>query len=391
MQYNFDIQIDRNHTNTIKYNFRKKLFGNEKVIPLWVADMDLPVCNEITIALKKRIEHPLFGYTLQSDNFYNSFIKWMNIRHNIHIKEEWLCFSPAVVPSLSMLISIFATKFNKVAINTPVYHPFYQIIKDNGCAIVESPLIIDSNGNYQIDFKNLEDCFKQGIDIFLLCNPHNPVGKIFSNEDLDKILHLAETHNVLVISDEIHCDIILDNSKKHVSLMQKNNFKNIISCFSPGKTFNLAGMAASVVSIPDIKFRSKFKRELERLHLFSGNLLGYTAFEAAYESGMEWHQQSLQYLKGNRDFAIDYLTQYTPKIKPNKPDSTFLLWLDCTDMPFENENQLKHFFYQKAEVGLSHGKIFGKNYGMFMRLNFATQRSLLVKALEQIRQSYIEL
>lgn len=383
MRYNFDEIIDRKNTNCVKYDKLESYFGAKDLLPLWVADMDFKVPPCISEAIIKRANHEIYGYTYRGDSCINSIQNWLKTRHDWAVPKEWISSSPGVVTALSILLMSLTKKGDKIAIQSPVYHPFAQVIKDSKRKLVLNPLSLTDKG-YQMDFKQLEKLAKAGLTALILSNPHNPVGRVFTKEELLQLGNLANTYNFIIISDEIHQDLVYEGYK-HIPLASLSDdlAQRTITCIAPSKTFNVAGLASSVVIIPNAKLKQKFEKLLSSMHLNSGNLFGHTAMQAGYEDGAEWLDQLMVYLQGNVDFLRSYLNENIPSIKLVEPEATYLLWLDCRSLNIKT-NKLNQLLIEKAGLALNKGTTFGIEGEGFLRINIGCPRSVLEEALKKI-------
>lgn len=382
MKYSFDKIIDRESSGAIKYDARKQYFQKEDVIPMWIADMDFPCPPFVIEALQKRLEHPVLGYTLREDGFYNSIFIWLKNRHQWTVEKDWIVFSPGLVPAISMAVLAYTNPGDKIIIQPPVYPPFFWCITNHQRKIVENPLIND-NGYYRMDFDDLEKKAAAGAKMLILCSPHNPVGRVWTEIELRELIRICKKYNILIISDEIHADLVFSPSK-HIPLpMVAGDYEKIVTCIAPSKTFNLAGLSTSAVIIQHEKLRKDFEHILETIHVGMGNIFGFVALEAAYMNGNEWLNQLLVYLKSNIDFVSEFLQEKIPRISFTRPESTYLLWLDCREMGL-TDKELTDFFIHKAGIGTSPGSIFGKQGEGFQRINVASPLSVIEKAMEQL-------
>ena len=384
MRYNFDEIIERKNTDCVKYDKLESYFGAKDLLPLWVADMDFKVPPCISEAIIERANHEIYGYTFRGDSCINSIQNWLKTRHDWAIPKDWISSSPGVVTGLSILLMSLTNEGDQIAIQSPVYHPFAQVINDTKRKLVVNPLRLTDEG-YQMDFEQLEELAKNGLTALVLSNPHNPVGRVFTKEELVQLGNLANTYDFLIISDEIHQDLIYEGYK-HIPLASLSDelAQRTITCIAPSKTFNVAGLASSVIIIPNAKLKQKFETLLSSLHLNSGNLFGHTAMQAGYEDGAEWLDQLMDYLKGNVDFLRSYLKENIPTIKLIEPEATYLLWLDCRSLNIDTE-KLNKLLIQKAGLALNKGTTFGNDGEGFLRINIGCPRSVLEKALEKIK------
>lgn len=382
MKYDFDKVYDRHNTNCVKWDLAK-----EDVLPMWVADMDFEVAKPISDAIEKRAEHHVYGYSFAGDNYYNSVINWMNRRKNWNIKKEWIKFSPGIVPAINMLIKAFTVPGDEVVIQTPVYYPFHSAVIENKRNLVENPLkLID--GRYYMDYEDLEQKFKEhNIKLIILCSPHNPVGRVWSEDELIRLGDLCLKYNVKIIADEIHSDLIY-KQYKFISIASINEeFADITAtCTAPSKTFNLAGLQTSNVIISNDEMRKQFTDVLDANAVMEPNLFGITALEAAYNSGSEWLDQLMDYLSDNLEFLSEYINNSIPEIKVIKPEGTYLVWLDCRNLGM-NKKELHDFMLDKAKVWFDDGHMFGENGQGFERINIACTKATLKEALDRIKNA----
>ena len=391
MKYDFNQICDRKNTNCFKWDFIQSIFGNDDVIPMWVADMDFPVATPIVEALKRRAEHEFYGYTKASTDVIQSVVDRMWDKYAWKIKPEWIVFTPGVVPALNITVRMLTHPGDEIILQEPVYYPFFPAVTFSGCQIVNNQLKL-INGRYEMDYEDLEHQFHARIGMLpvpnrikaiMLCNPHNPVGRLWSKEELTKLGDIAIKHAVVVISDEIHCELLFkDHLHTPFASISEEFEQNSIVCMSPSKTFNLAGLEVSSIIIPNKKLRHLFINTRTGI-LPEPNLFGYTALEAAYRFGDEWLDQLLDYLQGNLDFLLKYFANRIPKIKVIKPQGTYLIWLDCRDLGMDDMT-LRNFMRDKAKVGFDDGFLFGSGGSGFQRMNIACPRPIIEEALIRI-------
>ncbi|MGB4812697.1 MAG: pyridoxal phosphate-dependent aminotransferase [Methylophilaceae bacterium] len=382
MSVDFDKIITRDGTNAVKQDGRADYFGTADVLPLWVADMDFAAPEVVTKALAKRAEHPIYGYTFYPDSLYDALIAWLQKRNNWAVQREWVVMAPGVVPSLFASVMAFTAPSEGVIIQPPIYPPFFSAVTTNGRRLIENPLVL-KDGIYTIDFEHLEQCAAEGAKMLLFCSPHNPVGRVWSQVELEQLLSITRRYDITILSDEIHGDLVYPD-EKHISLATlANESDKIITAIAPSKAFNIAGLGLSALIVPNFEQRKKLKVVFESLHMGNTNPFSITAFEAAYRDGEAWLNALLIYLRDNRDFVRDYLNKYLPNIRLIQPQGTYLLWLDCRGLNM-TDAQLEAFFVQEAKLGLNAGRSFGKAGSGFMRLNIASPRSVLVEALGRI-------
>lgn len=390
MKYNFDEIIDRKNTNSSKWDALEQRFGASDVLPLWVADMDFRVPEQVRIALKNTAEHGVFGYTVRPDSFYEAIIDWHARRHDWQIEKEWITISSGAVASLSMLVQAFTEPGDQIVIQSPVYHPFFSVIEKNGRELVDNTLIFDGE-HYRMDFDDLEKKLSnEASKVLILCNPHNPVGRVWTREELTKLGDLCLKHQVLVISDEVHCDLILnDHIHTPFASISKEFSEHSITCVAPSKTFNLAGLQASAIVIPNEENERKFKESLNIQDTGMTNPFAVTALEAAYNHGDEWLDQLLIYLQRNVDFLNAFFKQNLPQINVIQPEGTYLVWLDFRSLNL-SAKELEKFLLSKAKVALNQGYIFGQAGEGFVRLNIACPQATLKEGLKRISNAVKE-
>ncbi|MDR3652018.1 MAG: PatB family C-S lyase [Paludibacter sp.] len=383
MRYNFDEIIDRRNTSAVKIERCKALYGTEDVLPLWVADMDFRTPDFIFEAIRERCEHPILGYSMPPKEFYPTIINWIEEHHQWEVKRPWIGFIPGIVPGLSFSIQALTNIGDEVIVQPPVYYPFFHVIKNNNRIIIDSPLKT-SNGKFEMDFDNLERIITPKTKLFILCNPHNPGGRVWDFETLKRLAEICNMHNIIVVSDEIHADMVLGNNK-HIpfATVSESAAQISVTFMAPSKTFNMPGLISSSYIIPNEDIRKQFVDFLEASELNGGNIFAYAATVAAYQKGNEWRKQMLKYVQGNIDFVVNFLETNIPQIKPMIPQASFLVWLNCKELGMETDN-LFDFFIQKAGLGLNKGTVFGQGGEYHLRLNVACPRSVLEKAMKQL-------
>ena len=382
-KYDFDEIIPRKGTNCEKYDQLETRFGNGNAIPLWVADSDFRVPDFITSAIRYRVDHEIYAYSFRPDGYFNSIIKWQQQRHDWRIEREMILPTQGVVSTLSSIIMSFTNPGDKVVIQPPVYTPFFSCVKECGRTVVENPLkIVD--GRYTFDFEDLSRKIDDDTRLLILCNPHNPVGRVWTKEELTKLGDICLKNNVLIVSDEIHSDLIY-NGFRHLPLpkISEELANNCIVCMAPSKTFNMAGLATSYVIIADKKIRQKFERFLHTLHLQSGNIFGNVALEAAYHHGTDWVNQQNEYLEANRDYLLAFFGERMPKVKMTFTEATYLAWLDLREYGL-SELEMNRILIDQAGIVLNKGSIYGKEGNGFFRLNFACPRQVLEAAITRM-------
>lgn len=385
-KYNFDELIDRENSDSLKYNWRKKIFGREDIIPIWVADMDFKSPDFCIQAIEKRLSHPVFGYYTYPDSFFNSIIWWMKKRHNWDIEKDWISFTPGVVPALAISVLSFSSQGDNILVQPPVYHPFYYSIQNQKRNIIYNPLKILDN-RYEVDFKDLENKLKQGIKLMLLCNPHNPVARAWEPDILERIGELCIKYNCILVSDEIHSDLIIPGYKHTpTASISKPISMNTITLMAPSKTFNLAGLATAEAIIENKDIKNKFLKILsDSLHLYTGNIFGVVALQAAYsEKGVAWLEELMEYIKINLEVFNSHIEKNHPRINLYKHEASYLAWMDFSKYNLQHSELMNKLVFE-AGLGFNDGKIFGKEGLNKMRINLALPKSKLKEALERLK------
>jgi cystathionine beta-lyase len=404
MKYDFDAEVDRKGTDSVKWEFVQhpdnplrlqhtdRFFGENRALPMWVADMDFRSPEPVIEALVARARHGIFGYTVPNDGFYRSVVNWMSRRHGWEIAPEWICITPGVVPAINMLVRTFLAPSDRVLIQPPVYYPFYSAVENNGGEIITNPLVYEG-GRYQMDFTDLERKAKDPrVKMAILCSPHNPVGRVWNKDELRRFGEICIANDVLVVSDEIHGDLIhRGNVFVPFAQISPDFARHSVTCIAPSKTFNLAGLQISCIVIADDGLRSRFEKTLQSngLGLVAGTF-GITALQAAYDRGEEWLDQLLDYLGGNLKYLETYVAENLPQINVIRPEGTYLVWLDCRRLGLE-KLELKRLILEGAGVYLDEGYIFGPEGEGFERMNIACPRPVLAEALDRIRNAITRL
>ena len=387
--YNFDELVDRNNTNCIKYDARLAFFGKADVLPLWVADMDFRTPDFIVQAIKKRAESEIFGYTFRGEGYNESIVNWLKRRHNWEIKPEWITFSPGVVAGLTMAIEALSKPGDGVIIQPPVYFPFFDSIKGTGRQLIENPLRLE-NGRYYFDLEDLKNKITPSTRLLLLSNPHNPGGMAWNEKELTDLAQLCIQNKILIISDEIHSDLIYEGHQ-HTPLarISEEIAQNSIICMSPSKTFNTAGLTTSYLVVPNKRHFVSYERVMRLPHLHMGNIFGNVALEAAYTHGDEWLSQLIQYLLGNYQFLEQFFKEHLSQVKVMRPDATYLIWMDFSSFGLTDAALNQRLL--DGGVGLNKGVQFGKQGRGFMRINIGCPRSVLQEALHRIAEAFQDL
>ncbi len=379
-------KINRYNTDCLKFDALEEVFGTKDVIPLWVADMDIPAPAEVRKALKKRIKHPVYGYPIHNECFFKTIISWIKTNFDWEIDKDWITCSPGIVPAINIAVMTLTEKGDEVIIQTPVYPPFFDAVKNHERTLVENPLKYD-NGRYTMDLDDLKKKVTSKTKMLILCNPHNPSGRVFTEEELTALGKICLENDILIVSDEIHADIVYQ-PYRHIPIASlSEELSNItITCMAPSKTFNIAGFATSEIIIKNEELRERYRYIPRSLHICSGNIIGDAALIAAYKKGRPWLKRTLAFLEENIDFVVSYIKKNIPSIKIGKPESTFLLWLDCSAWGMSQE-ELVDFFVNEAHLGLNDGAMFGDDGKGFMRMNIGTCRRTLKKALIQLKEA----
>lgn len=388
MQYDFDTPIDRTHTWSIKHDFKKENGKADDILPLWVADMDFRSPDSVVEALKKAVDHGIFGYSRADESYFDAVAAWYQKRHHLTLQPEWMTCTPGIVFALSIAVRAFTQEGDAVLIQPPVYHTFSRAILRNKRTLVENPLVL-KDGHYEMDLEDLEQkVLDEHVKLMILCNPHNPVGRVWTREELAALADICLRHHVYVISDEIHGDFVWQGHEQtpYASISEEACLHSMM-CTAPSKTFNLAGMATSNLFIPDPEMRRKFRSELLDVGQENMNRLGLFACRAAYEGGGEWLDQLIGYLAGNLALVRDFCKNRVPQIQLVEPEGTYLAWLDCRELGM-TDDELMAFFSNEAKVWLDPGTHSGEQGSGFMRFNLGSSRSVIAQALDQIEAAW---
>ena len=390
MVYDFDTEIDRMPTSSAKWSLMKLITGYEDLYPLWVADMDFACPPEVVEALKKRVAHPIYGYTVPTEGYHNGLINWMEKRNGWSgIQKDWVLFTPGVVAGFSFAIQAYSQPGDKVIIQPPVYYPFKNQILSNGRQVVVNPLkIVD--GNYRMDFEDFEKKIDDKTKMIILCSPHNPIGRVWKRDELVRLAEICEEKDILIISDEIHSDLILGDIKHTpIAIVSEEAMQRTVTLVAVSKTFNLAGMSTANAIIPNKKLRDAFKAVIGK-NSTHNNVFGIIAQDAAYNHGEPWLEELLEYLRGNLKYLKEFLAEKIPGLVVYPLEGTYLAWVDCTSLAMDDE-KLNEFMLKKAKLWLDKGTLFGIGGSKFMRINLACPRSILKRALESLEKAVNEL
>jgi cystathionine beta-lyase len=386
MSWNFDEPARREGTNCIKYDLRKETFGIADIIPMWVADMDFNTPDFIINALSSRLKHEIMGYSFRPPEYFSSIIDWSEKRHNWKIEKDWICFSPGIVPALNFCTLAFTHPGESIIVQPPVYFPFFSAVESHGRKLINNK-IKESEGTWEMDFKNLIDCIDEKTKMIFLSNPHNPLGRVWYADELSELVDICLENNILIVSDEIHCDLVLPGFKHTpVAKISEKASEITITCLAPSKTFNLAGLSTSSVIISDPELRKSFNSIVEKLHVGNGNIFGSAASVAAYSYGAEWLDELLKYLSTNVSYVMDYCGLRMPEIIPLRTEATYMIWLDCRSLNMTGK-ELQNFFVTKAGVGMNEGSTFGPGGEGYMRMNLACPLQTVIRAMDQIEKA----
>ncbi len=385
--HNFDTLIERKGTHSIKWDMLKEHYGNSDLTSMWVADSDFKCPQAVIDRLVKRAEHGIFGYTACTDDFYDAFIDWIKRRHTLELKKEWITTTPGVVAAMNFAIQTFTRPGDKIIIQSPVYPPFFNSVKNNGRILVENPLI-EKEHSYEMDFEHFENAIDSQTKMLILCNPHNPIGRVWTKEELMRLGDICTRKDILVLSDEIHSDLILDGyTHTPFASLSDDLMNRTITCYAPSKSFNVAGLETSVAVIANSVLREQFLQFKRDIGVDTPTVFGIEAFTACYEEGDDWLKEQMAYIQGNIDYVNTYLSEHLPIIKAFKMQGTYLMWLDCRRLNLSQEG-LQRFFIDNVKVALNSGVMFGAAGNGFMRVNLATPRQNVETFMMQLKEGY---
>ena len=387
MNFDFDKIIERKGSSCVKWDGMEKFLGAGEALPMWVADMDFLTPGYITEAIIKRANHGIFGYALRDEGYFTSLMSWLERRHQWKVERDWITFCPGVVPAVNMAVLAYTDPGDKIIVQPPVYFPFFTAVTDHNRTLVYNNMEM-RNGRLCMDFENLETLAKDGAKMLIISNPHNPGGSVWTKEELTQMAEICLKYEMLIISDEIHCDLIY-KPFKHIPVagLSKEISMQTFTTVAPSKTFNLSGLATSSVIIENENLRKKFNDQVNHMHIGGGNIFGNIASEEAYLHGDTFVDELMDYLAKNVKILEKYVAEYLPKIKVIRPESTFLVWLDCREMNMKDDD-LNKFFLHKAKVGMNPGIMFGTGGEGFMRMNIGCPAATLIKGLDQIKEAF---
>ncbi|WP_459501625.1 MalY/PatB family protein [Bacillus sp. C1] len=379
----FHTTVNRRGTHSVKWDTYK----NEELLHAWIADMDFPIPNPIQSALKKRLEHPIFGYTMPPEELTEIICRWTKKSYNWDIQKEWIVFSSGIVPALSTSIQAFTTEHDAVLVQPPIYPPFFDMVTKNDRHVCESPLLFH-NETYTMNFEHLETKFKQGVKLMLLCSPHNPVGRVWTKSELTKLGTLCERYNVIVAADEIHADIIFSNhTHTPLASLSESLAARTITCMAPSKTFNIAGLQASIIIIPDKNLRHAFTSVQQRQGFHGLNTLAYVAMQSAYTECDEWLTHIRLYIEENARFAHEFIKQHIPALSVIQSEGTFLLWVDCSRLELSQKERTTQL-EEKGKIIVEPGEKYGTGGGHYIRINIGCSRAQLTEILNRLQHTF---
>ena len=384
--YDFNAPIDRRGTHCVKFAALKDMYGRDDLLSLWVADMDFATPDFIIDALKRRLDHPVLGYPVQYDGYWQSVVDWIYNHHGWQVQREWMRYIPGIVKGIGMVVNVFTQPGDKIIIQPPVYHPFRLVPEHNGRDIVMNPLRHEGD-SYTMDFEQLEQVIDDKCRILILANPHNPIGITWDKATLARLADIAVKHNLIVISDEIHCDMALYGNK-HIPFasVSENAARCSITFGAPSKTFNIAGIVSSYAIVPDEALREKFFAWLTANEMDMATIFAMVATEAAFSEGEEWRQQMLSHIESNINFVDEYLKANIPEVRAIKPQASYLVWLDFSALGLEHE-KLIDMLVNDAHLAMNDGAMFGIGGEQHTRLNVGTQRAVLEQAMSQLKKA----
>lgn len=382
--YNFDQITERKGTHCVKWDVADKAFRGTDLLPMWIADMDFPAAPGIVDSMQKRLEQGVFGYGTLSADYYQAVISWMKRRHKYEVEKDWICYTPGIVSALNFAVEALTEPGDELLIPTPVYGPFYHAVEDQGRTAVRVPLQCQ-DGRYSFDFDALENAVTSRTKALMLCSPHNPVGRVWDKDELESLSDFIIRHNLYVIDDEIHHDLVYKKEHTVLCRISKEIEQRTILCTAPSKSFNIAGIQASNIIIANEELRQKFRQVVHKHHAFSANSFVEAAVIGAYDDSEDWLNQLLEYLQGNVEYFVEFIQKNLPQIKVSEPEGTYLVWVDCSGLNM-TQDELNRFFVEQCHLALNAGDSFGKDGSQYMRFNLACPRKLVEQALTQLQQ-----
>lgn len=384
--YNFDKVVERKGSNSVKYDMLKEVFGREELLSMWVADMDFETPDFVLNAISNRLHHPILGYSYRPESFYKAVALWMKNRFGWVVNPSEISFSPGVVTGLFLAMKAFTEIGDKIVVQPPVYFPFFTTIKANNRKIIYNQLL-EHQGYYTMDFEDLKSRIDDKTKMIFISNPHNPVGRAWKKEELETLVEICDANDILIVSDEIHSDLVF-SPHKHIPIASISDkaAKNTLTLMAPSKTFNMAGLSTSMMIVQNPKLLRAYNRQMEATHLNQGNIFGTIAAEAAYTHGAEWVDEMKDYLQANIDYVEDYITRFLPQIRMQKPEATYLLWLNMKSLKYTDE-QLFDLFVNQAGIAINKGAMFGLGGSGYIRMNIAMPKQMVVQAMEKLKSA----
>lgn len=390
MKYNFDEIIDRSNTSAYKTDLLQARYGANDLLPLWVADMDFKTPPFIMDAIRKRSEHEVLGYTVRNHDFYEPVLKWLKKKHGWTVNSEWIGFVPGIVPALAIAINALTEPGDKIIVQPPIYPPFMNVVRNNHRELIFNELILD-NGQYRMDFDSLENLIDEKTRMILLCSPHNPGGRVWSKEELIRLADICNKNNIIVVSDEIHADMVLEGFKHYpFPTVSDSAFNNSVTLIAPSKTFNMAGLISSSYIIPNSILKSKYDKYIAANEIGTGNIFAYVAGNAAYENGEEWLTQMMDYIQENIILVKSFIEENIPKIKVIVPEASFLIWLDFRLFNLDDK-EIRRLLIEEAKIALNDGPSFGPGGVGFQRINIGSPKAKINEALDRIKRVFGQL
>ncbi|OLO27626.1 cystathionine beta-lyase [Alkalihalophilus pseudofirmus] len=387
MTSRFDQKVNRRGTNSMKWDGVDQLYNGENLWPMWVADMDFSAPSEVIEAVQQEVSRGIYGYPVRSSSVDQAVQSWLKRRFDWDIEPKHLVYTSGVVPTLSQIIKLFTEPGEKVIIQPPVYYPFFKVVTNHDRKLVENPLVYDGD-RYKMDLEHLKSVIDKQTKILILCSPHNPVGRVWTEQELHELAQICIEHDLLIVSDEIHCDIVFNGLKHLPTASISEEMRNrTITCMAPSKTFNLAGLQTSYAVIFNSTLRREFQKHLSQEFMNMFNSVGTVAMEAAYNEGEKWLEELISYVEDNVKFVQSFIEEHMPKIKVVHPEGTYLLWLDCTDLGMTSSER-KQWLTEQAKVALSNGIVFGKEGEPFERMNLACSRETVLEGLNRLKKAY---
>lgn len=382
MEYNFDEIVDRRGLDSKKWEENKLMFGTDDVLPMWVADIDFKSPQPLIDALEERVEHGVFGYSFRDDDAYQAMIDWASRRYDWEIDKDWIVFNPGVVMGLNLGVLELTKPGEKIIVQTPVYPPFIGVIEKNKRKIIKNPLV-DNGEKFVMDLEDLESRIDEDTRLMMLCHPHNPVGRAWTDGELESLGKLCLDNDIFIVSDEIHADFTFGSKHRPLATLSKRLEENTVTLMSPSKTFNIAGLGHSVAIIPNKEIRDKYKAAIDLMGIGSVDIFGNIGFKVAYNEGEEWLDELLPYLESNIDYALDYIEKNIPEIRVYKPEATYLLWMDFSGFN-KSADEVQDALIHEGKIGLNDGRPYGDNGDNYFRLNIGCPRSILEEGLARI-------